>query len=452
MKLWSDSWSNGERIPSRYAAGRIDTPEGVTFSENLSPHLAWSELPAATRSLALICHDFDVPSRGDDVNQAGREVPADLPRIDFFHWVLADLPGRGRGPGRGPVQSRLQAARQERPGGDRFGLRRRRGKASTTTPAGSPPTPAMAGDYFGYDGPFPPWNDSLVHHYVFTLYALGVARAPVEGRFGGAELRRRSTRYVLGEATHSGTYTLNRRLLALGPGRARRRAGGAGDAHRRRPPRRDDLECRDADAGPARHGLERARPLAGAARRPKRSPASGIEAVIASDLARAFDTAQAIAGRARPRRRASIPGCASAASASSRATPTPRSTPAGRRGGALAPPRPGLRPRRRRDLARFLCPLDRHRDAHRRRPCRALDRDRHAWRRARLPLPRRLPASPSTRRARGSSATPPSTGLLYTPRGFTLVGWSDTAHLDGETPLDDAGEGGADAALCRGGA
>jgi probable phosphoglycerate mutase len=31
--------------------------------------------------------------------------------------------------------------------------------------------------------------------------------------------------------------------------------------------------------------------------------------------------------------------------------------------------------------------------------------------------------------------------LLYTPRGFTLVGWSDTAHLEGEAPLDDDGEG-----------
>ena len=31
--------------------------------------------------------------------------------------------------------------------------------------------------------------------------------------------------------------------------------------------------------------------------------------------------------------------------------------------------------------------------------------------------------------------------LLYTPRGFTLVGWSDTAHLDGEMTLDDGSEG-----------
>ena len=30
----------------------------------------------------------------------------------------------------------------------------------------------MAGNYFGYDGPCPPWNDTIPHHYVFTLYAL----------------------------------------------------------------------------------------------------------------------------------------------------------------------------------------------------------------------------------------------------------------------------------------
>src|SRR5947199_10238481 len=91
MKLWSDSWTNGERIPARYAAGKLDAAGAPTFSDNLNPHLAWSEVPSGTQSFALICHDFDVPSRGDDVNQPGREVPADLPRVDFFHWVLADV-------------------------------------------------------------------------------------------------------------------------------------------------------------------------------------------------------------------------------------------------------------------------------------------------------------------------------------------------------------------------
>ena len=44
MKLWSDSWANGERIPARYACGRPRRRRAAsTFSDNVSPHLAWSE-------------------------------------------------------------------------------------------------------------------------------------------------------------------------------------------------------------------------------------------------------------------------------------------------------------------------------------------------------------------------------------------------------------------------
>ena len=73
--------------------------------------------------------------------------------------------------------------------------------------------PEMAGDYFGYDGPFPPFNDSLIHHYVFTVYALSVERTPVEGHFTGPQVRQAIYPQVLAEATYSGTYTLNKRLL-----------------------------------------------------------------------------------------------------------------------------------------------------------------------------------------------------------------------------------------------
>ena len=71
----------------------------------------------------------------------------------------------------------------------------------------------MAGNYFGYDGPFPPFNDSLIHHYVFTLYALDVATAPSRAASPAPQVRQAIYPHVLGEATHSGTYTLNRRLL-----------------------------------------------------------------------------------------------------------------------------------------------------------------------------------------------------------------------------------------------
>jgi len=209
MKLWSESWTNGDRIGARYAAGRLDDSGAVGFSDNVNPHLAWSDLPAGTRSLVLICHDFDVPSRGDDVNQPDREVPSDLPRVDFFHWLLVDLP---------PTMTRIAEGEFSRG----FTARGKPGPASlhgarqgvndyTGWFAGNP---EMAGSYFGYDGPFPPFNDSLVHHYGFTLYALDVARVPVEGAFDGTQLRAAIAGHVLDAATYSGTYTLNRRLRA----------------------------------------------------------------------------------------------------------------------------------------------------------------------------------------------------------------------------------------------
>ena len=213
MRLWSDGWANGEPIPVRFAAGK-PTADGVGFSDNLSPHLAWREAPAGTRSFALICHDFDVPTQGDDVNRTDREVPADLPRTDFFHWVLVDLRAsvdeleegefsrgftdRGKpGPAAGGLRAALEGVRQ--------GLNDYTGWFAGDL--------QKAGNYFGYDGPFPPFNDSLIHHYVFTVYALSVARAPVEGVFTGPVVREAIFPHVLAEATLSGTYTLNRRLL-----------------------------------------------------------------------------------------------------------------------------------------------------------------------------------------------------------------------------------------------
>ena len=68
---------------------------------------------------------------------------------------------------------------------------------------------AMKGDYHGYDGPCPPWNDEILHHYVFTLYALDIARLPLTGRFTGPEVRTTIAGHVLGQATLTGVYSLN---------------------------------------------------------------------------------------------------------------------------------------------------------------------------------------------------------------------------------------------------
>src|ERR1700691_721211 len=91
MKLISTCFTNNGRIPGDNAFCVIDAKTHVAMSKNRNPDLSWSGLPAGTRSLVLICHDPDVPSKGDDVNQEGKTIPASLPRVDFYHWVLVDL-------------------------------------------------------------------------------------------------------------------------------------------------------------------------------------------------------------------------------------------------------------------------------------------------------------------------------------------------------------------------
>jgi Raf kinase inhibitor-like YbhB/YbcL family protein len=208
MKVTSTSFDNGAAIPGNYAFCLPDPASHATFGPNRNPQLAWSDVPAGTRSLAVICHDPDVPTRPDDVNQEGREVPSDLPRTDFFHWVAVDLPADLREITAGSYADGVVPHGKSEATGPNGG---RQGRNDYTGWfAGDE---SMAGDYLGYDGPCPPWNDSLIHHYVFTLYALDVAS--LEGLadpFGGSEARAAMEGHVLAEASLTGTYTLNPRL------------------------------------------------------------------------------------------------------------------------------------------------------------------------------------------------------------------------------------------------
>ena len=71
----------------------------------------------------------------------------------------------------------------------------------------------MEGKYHGYDGPAPPWNDAIVHHYVFTLYALDIPHPHVQGELTGPNIRAALEGHVLAKATMTGTYSLNPRLI-----------------------------------------------------------------------------------------------------------------------------------------------------------------------------------------------------------------------------------------------
>ena len=204
MKLSTTAFADMAAIPGECAFAVIDAKTHVRLSQNRNPDFAWSDVPGGARSLALICHDPDVPSRGDDVNQEGRVVPTSLPRVDFFHWVLIDLPPTLTGIARGAHSDGVTARGKpgpQAPGGGRHGINDYTGWFASDKD--------MAGDYFGYDGPCPPWNDAIVHRYVFTLYALDVPRVAVDGRFGGGDARAAMRGHVLAEAKVTGRYSLN---------------------------------------------------------------------------------------------------------------------------------------------------------------------------------------------------------------------------------------------------
>ncbi|MEO7072227.1 MAG: YbhB/YbcL family Raf kinase inhibitor-like protein [Rhodanobacter sp.] len=206
MQLRSDNFSNDQAIPPRFAFGKRGNP--FALSDNFSPHLAWNGAPEGTRAFVLTCVDVDVPSRGDDVNQAGRTVPVNLPRVDFVHWMLANIPSECGELAAGACSDEVTP----------------RGKRAPVGPPGSVQgvndftgwfagDADMAGTYLGYDGPCPPWNDERLHHYHFTLSALDAPLALTAG-FDLAQLREAMAGHVLADASVIGTYSLNPAVMA----------------------------------------------------------------------------------------------------------------------------------------------------------------------------------------------------------------------------------------------
>ena len=208
MELTSTSFKSGEAIPAEFAFCIADAQTHATLASNRNPHLRWTNVPVGVRSFAVIFHDVDVPTKPDDVNQDDREVPADLPRADFFHWLVADLPADLTEISAGAFADGVMARGQQvakGPYGSHQGC-----NDYTSWFAGDPD---MEGNYFGYDGPCPPWNDSIIHRYLFTVYALDLESLDLPTGYRGAVLRDAMAGHILGQASMTGSYTLNPRLV-----------------------------------------------------------------------------------------------------------------------------------------------------------------------------------------------------------------------------------------------
>jgi Raf kinase inhibitor-like YbhB/YbcL family protein len=149
LNLSSGSFANQGEIPARF------TCEG----DDVSPALAWSGVPAGTKSLALIVDDPDAPD-------------PQAPRMTWVHWVVYDIPPS--------VTSLAEAAGT--PAGARNGLN----------------------DWkrTGYGGPCPPIGR---HRYFHKLYALDALLGDL-GTPTKAALEQAMKGHVLAQAQLMGTY------------------------------------------------------------------------------------------------------------------------------------------------------------------------------------------------------------------------------------------------------
>ena len=198
MRIHSESFEHRQPIPAEFALG---APGG--FGGNRNPHLAWDDAPAGTRSFALLCIDTDAPTDGALVANAAVPIPVAHPRGDFVHWAVADIPAGTREIPAGSCSDGLRQ-RGKPAGRDAGGLSGR--NDYTGWFAGDA---QMGGDYFGYDGPYPPPNDLRVHRYFFRVFALDVATLDLPADFTAADLFRAMHGHVLAEASTYGTYSLN---------------------------------------------------------------------------------------------------------------------------------------------------------------------------------------------------------------------------------------------------
>lgn len=150
MEITSDSIAADTGIDLRYA-------EPGVGGTNVSPGLTWSGAPEGTRSYAVTCFDPDAPTGSG-----------------WWHWVVTDIP------------SDVTALTEGAP-----------------LPAGARTWPNDYG-YAGWGGPWPPPGPA--HHYVFTVFAVGVDRLDVPDGASSAVARLTLSFDVLDQAAFTALF------------------------------------------------------------------------------------------------------------------------------------------------------------------------------------------------------------------------------------------------------
>ena len=199
-----DHFTSRHMIPTQYAGCVAKAKGHMGFGPDINPRIAWSAGPHGTQSYAILLTDTESPAEHRDwMNKEGKTLTAKVRRHVFFHWVLADIPAGVTSIAEGEVSKGMVP----------------HGRPQTPSPVGLPglnnytmvfaANPAMKGDFYGYDGPCPPWNDQIVHPYHFTVYALNVPKLTLAPNFDGPALLTAMHGHVLAQGAVLGLYTTN---------------------------------------------------------------------------------------------------------------------------------------------------------------------------------------------------------------------------------------------------
>jgi len=203
LNVQVDSLVNGGAIAPQYAFCVPAAQGHVTRGPDKNPRISWSKGPDGTQSYAVIVTDTDGPSVRTDMNQEGKTVPADLPRLTSFHLVLVDIPPTVTEIPEGvDADGAVPHGKPQLPA--KIGLR---GVNVFTNVFAA--NPQMNGSYFGYDGPCPPFNDALAHRYHFRVYALNIPTLSLSGAFDGNAAISAMFGHILAVGEVNGTYSLN---------------------------------------------------------------------------------------------------------------------------------------------------------------------------------------------------------------------------------------------------
>ena len=137
-------------------------PDAQVYAKgNASPHLSWSGAPEGTKSFAITCYDPDAPTGSG-----------------FWHWTVANIPADVTELRRGASPHGLPANAVE--GRTDFGTA---GFGGAAPPAGHGP-----------------------HRYIFTLFAVDVARLDVTPDDSGAVFGFNLHFHTLARASITATY------------------------------------------------------------------------------------------------------------------------------------------------------------------------------------------------------------------------------------------------------